>query len=347
MNFEKNHSPINLENAPISYILITGGLGYIGSHIANKLLETKNKIIIIDNKDNLTLVENWKYYIDNQSLIIKNLDMSNNSSFHNLMEYNITGVIHCAALKSVPRSINEPLLYYKNNMNSLINLLEFMNKKNIKTIIYSSSATVYSGNIKTSTFSENDASFPTTPYGNTKIMCEKILEDLHQSDKSWKIISLRYFNPAVCYLNVEQGDTGLFTAVEKVITKKLPFLSIFGDNYDTHDGSCIRDYIHINDLVDSHICALNFLMEFSSESGVCEAVNVGTGTGYSTLDVAKEFEKIDSNFQYKIVSKREGDAAISISICDKAKLILNWSSQYSLHDICNDIYKTTIKRSLQ
>ena len=322
------------------YILITGGMGYIGSHIANKLLESNHNVIVVDNKYNEILEKHWETYIEKQALIIKCFDMSQFSDFisqlGDLKVKRITGVIHCAALKSVPGSIKDPLLYYKNNINSLINLLEFMNKISLKTIIFSSSATVYSGNNQKEIFHEADISFPTTPYGNTKIVCEKILEDVYNSDQRWKIISLRYFNPAVCYLNVDQGDTGLFTAVEKVIDKKLPYLSIFGDKYNTYDGSCVRDYIHINDLVDSHICALNYLIE--KNNGLHEAINIGTGVGSSTLDVAKKFNKIDPLFNYRIVNKRDGDAPASVANCDKAKNVLNWSSKYSLNDICNDIY---------
>lgn len=322
------------------YILITGGLGYIGSHIANTLLKSGKRVILVDYKENEILLQNWQDFLQNQSLIVMHEDISSN--IHqlrlNLTNYKISGVIHCAALKSVPKSIDEPLIYYKNNINSMLNLLDLMNEMNIKTFIYSSSATVYSGRTSNNgIFHESDVSFPTTPYGNTKLFGEKILEDVFISDRSWKIISLRYFNPAVCYLDVDQGDTGLFTAVHKVLRKELPYLSIFGSDYDTHDGSCIRDYIHIDDLVDSHINALDFLI--SHEDGLYEAINIGTGTGYSTLEVAKEFKKLTNDFEYKIVDKRFGDSAVSVANCDKAKMVLNWTAKYSLHNICYDIVK--------
>jgi UDP-glucose 4-epimerase len=321
-----------------NFILITGGLGYIGSHIADKLLEDYKHVIIIDNKENSSLSDRWSNHIKQGRLKLLILDISSplDAPLDVLDQYNIIGVIHCAALKSVPESMKEPLKYYKNNINTMIRLLEYMNKRNIKTFIFSSSATVYSGNNTKSVFCENDVSFPTTPYGNTKIVGEKMLEDLYQSDNSWKIISLRYFNPAVCYLNVNQGDTGLFTAIEKVIKKTLPYLAIFGDDYETPDGSCIRDYIHIKDLVDAHVSALDLLLK--KESGSYDAINIGTGVGCSTLQIAKEFQNLDDQFQYQILPRRLGDAPVSIANCDKAKHIVQWSSKYSLHDICKDIY---------
>lgn len=327
------------------YVLITGGMGYIGSHIANKLLENGKSVIIIDVKSKKPLLNHWKNYIDDKKLISIIYDLSSLYNFDNMRDYlksyNIIGVIHCAAFKSVPESIQKPLTYYQNNLNSTINLLELMSQLNIKTLIFSSSATVYSGNIISQdtdgVFSENDLSFPTTPYGNTKLFGEKILEDVFISDKSRKIISLRYFNPAVCYLKVKQGDTGLFTSIEKVLKGQLEYLSIFGDDYKTPDGSCIRDYIHIDDLIDAHICSLNFLI--SQEEGIYEAINVGTGTGFSTLEVATEFKKLNENFDYRIMPRRDGDAAISIANCDKAKSVLGWSSKRSLSDICTDIVK--------
>jgi UDP-glucose 4-epimerase len=323
------------------YILITGGLGYIGSHIADKLLKDGQNVIITDNSEKSLekLKIHWTTYLENRSLIIYQIDLTSDTQQIKqqfVEQKEIIGVIHCAALKSVPESIKEPIKYYRNNTNSMLNLLEFMDLNNVKVLIFSSSATIYSGNTKKSVFNEEDLSFPTTPYGNTKLIGELILEDLYKSDDTWKIISLRYFNPAVCHLNVDQGDTGLFTAVEKVLTHKLQFLSIFGDDYDTPDGSCVRDYIHINDLVDAHISALQYLLN-SKDGGLHEVINIGTGEGCSTLEVAKEFQKNVDTFDYKIVERRSGDAAISIADCEKAKKIIQWSSKYTLTDICRDI----------
>jgi len=328
----------------MEYVLITGGMGYIGSHIANKLLEDGKNIIIVDTKTNPSLFELWRKYIKNERIVITRYDLSFHSDISIMVGrfswYKIIGVIHCAAMKSVPESIQDPLLYYENNINSIINLLKVMSKLNIKNLIFSSSATVYSGNSSKNIFDENDISFPTTPYGNTKLIGEKILEDIFKSDNNWRIISLRYFNPAVCHLDVTQGDTGLFTSVEKVLKHESPFLSIYGNDYDTPDGSCIRDYIHIDDLVNAHIFALDFIK--GQEHGMCEAINVGTGAGFSTLEVAKEFKKLNENFEYKIMPRRDGDAAVSVANCSKAKRLLGWTAKFSLHDICKDILRRIV-----
>jgi UDP-glucose 4-epimerase len=324
------------------YILVTGGLGYIGSHIVKKLLEDNYKVIVIDLKKDKHNYHS-EYTLDKR-LLIYTFDLRNHvSELSLLLKYHsVWGVIHCAAFKSVPQSVTEPLMYYQNNLISMMNILEWMKSNNIYNFVYSSSATVYGGS---NTFKENNywnGGPPNNPYGITKLMGELILKDLSKSDSQWKIISLRYFNPGMSHLDVEQGDSGLFTAIDRVLKGKVEYLKVFGDDYDTPDGSCIRDYIHIDDLVDGHIAAL---MKLYDENGNLqyEDINLGQGIGHSTIEVAETLKDVvnncdkDINFDYKIVERREGDDVISVANCEKAKTVLGWESKKTLYDICFEI----------
>lgn len=325
------------------YILVTGGIGYIGSHIVKKLLEENYKVIVIDLKKDEYFHSIFSEYIEKKNLFIYTFDLRNHVSelCVLLKPHSIWGVVHCAAFKSVPQSMNEPLLYYQNNLTGMMNVLEWMKYNNIYNFVYSSSACVYGGS---NTFKENEywnGGPPNNPYGITKLMGELILKDLSKSDKQWKIISLRYFNPGVSHLNVEQGDSGLFTAIDRVLKGKTDYLNVFGDDYNTPDGSCIRDYIHIDDLVDGHIVALEKLN--SSNKLQYEDINLGQGKGHSTIEVAKTLKDIvdksgkDIKFDYKIVGRREGDDVISVANCDKAQRVLNWKAKKTLYDICFEI----------
>lgn len=333
-------------------VLITGGLGYIGSHIVDSLLKyTDYNVVIIDVKEYVNDTFKWKDYL-NIRLSIHQHDLLT-LPFPVLCNQ-ITTVIHCASLKSVPESVMNPLLYYECNIMMTINVLKWMQTNKVYHIIYSSSATMY-GNKCETRFKEIDITFPSNPYGNTKMVCEKLLQDISHTNEQWRVLCLRYFNPAASHFDVDQGNTNLFTAIEKIIIQNMrgdkSYLTVYKvnqneDEYlrDLTDGTCVRDYIHIDDLTDGHIKAIEYLKTSNTHFDI---INLGTSSGFSTLSVAKaiynECSKYNINFLYKIDDSRPGDAAILIADCDKAKKLLNWTPKKTLDDICSDVVKKCVQ----
>ena len=320
-------------------ILITGGCGYIGAHICVSLLNHYNVIVIdshskhvIDNINKISHKPIQKFY---------NCNLLNITQLENIFENNnINTVIHLAGFKSVNESILNPLLYYHNNVVSTINLLNIMKKYNCKNFIFSSSATVY-GNPNKLPITESFPIKPINPYGRTKVMIEQILQDLYNSDNDWKIINLRYFNPIGSHesglINEQSYEkpNNLLPYIIKVIKNELPYLNIYGNDYDTKDGTCIRDYIYIGDLADGHLASLKKIL--GQEKGLYEVYNLGTGRGYSVLEIIKSLEKYTKPIPYQFVNRREGDAPVVYTDNIKAKEELKWSPGYNIDEICKNI----------
>ena len=319
-------------------ILITGGLGYIGSHISYLL---KDRAIILDNESNSSL--NYKKLLPSSMVIRKNCSYSNICKIFN--DHKISGVIHLAGFKSVNESVSNPIKYYKNNILSSLDLLSAMREYNINNLIFSSSATVY-GDINTSPLKEEFDLKALNPYANTKIIIEKIITDYARSNKKFKAISLRYFNPIGANLSANLYDQPLGAPqnLVPVIMRSLlnnKVLNVFGDNYDTPDGTCIRDYIHVSDLANSHIKALENLKKIKNH--IC--INIGLGKGLSVLELIEIFEKTNGiKIKYKIADRRQGDVAISYANNLKAIKLLNWKPKLSYEQMCYDSWESFNKK---
>jgi len=317
-------------------LLITGGLGYIGSNTISQIFNNNLNfnIVILDNTSNsdINIYDKLKNTYPQQNIYLFNNDLQDIQILNEIFEkFNIYAVIHFAGLKSVSESINNPLLYYENNVNATIQLLRIMEKNNVKNFIFSSSATVY-GNQK-SPLTEDCVTGQniTTPYGKSKYIIEEVLKDLTH----FNIWCLRYFNPIGAdkkgnFQEIPKGTpNNLFPYIVKVANKELPFLNVFGNDYNTPDGTCIRDFIYITDLANAHVCALsNFKKGFN-------VVNVGTGCGTSVLELISIFEKVNNiKIPILIQNRRNGD--IEKVYCDNinAKKELGWVNIYSLEDAC-------------
>ena len=330
-------------------ILVTGGTGYIGSHTIVELLNKNYDVIAIDN------FYNSKKDVINKIKKITNKDFKfyeGNVCDKNILEkiFNenkIDAVIHFAGYKAVGESVEKPIMYYRNNIDSTLSLIEVMNKFNCKKLVFSSSATVY----KISEIMPIKENFPlstTNPYGSTKLMIENILRDLYTSDNSWSIALLRYFNPIGAHESGLIGEdpqgipNNLMPYIVKVTTKELKELSVFGNDYDTHDGTGVRDYIHVVDLAKGHIKAIE---KICSETG-CDAYNLGTGHGYSVLDVINAFEKATGKqVPYKFVKRRPGDIAEYYADPSYALEKLNWKAEKNIEDMCYDSYNFVINKN--
>lgn len=325
-------------------VLITGGAGYIGSHIAVELLEAGYEVVVVDN-----LYNSSKIALDRVEEItgkkIKFYDgdiLDTNLMKKILRDEKIHSVIHCAALKAVGESVRKPLEYYSNNLTGTLSLLEAMAAENVKNIIFSSSATVY-GSPDHMPISED---FPkgecTNPYGWSKSMMEQIMVDLYKADPKWNIILLRYFNPIGAHKSGKIGEdpkgipNNLVPYITQVAVGKLEYLSIYGDDYDTVDGTGVRDYIHVVDLAQGHVKAVEYL----EKNPGLDIINLGTGRGYSVLEVLRAFEKaLGREIPYKIVDRRPGDIATTYAKADKAKEVLGWEASLGIDDMCQDSWR--------
>ena len=323
----------------MTYILVTGGLGFIGSHTVLELLEKQYKIIIIDNlsnssKDVLKVFKNILFF---------QIDLRNHLQLENLfVKYRISAVIHFAALKAVGESIASPLKYYDNNICGTMNLLEIMKKYDCNKIIFSSSATVYGENTYPVTEDSTIGIGLTNPYGRTKYMIEQILSDLYNSDKSWSITILRYFNPIGAHPagllgeNPNEIPNNLFPYLLKVSAKKLSALTIFGSDYDTEDGTCVRDFIHVVDLARGHVKALEQINETDPKLRV---YNLGTGKGTSVKKLISIFEKVNNVvINHKYSARRDGDLQCVYADTNRANTELGWQCIYTLEDMCKHGY---------
>ena len=323
-------------------ILVTGGAGYIGSHTAVELLNAGYDIIVADNYINSSpKALNRISEITGKKFRSYEVDLCDKAALEKVFVENpdIDGAIHFAGLKAVGESVAQPGRYYYNNLVSTLNLVEMLSKYDAKRIVFSSSATVY-GMPKTVPISEDFPLSTTNPYGETKLMIERILKDVWVSDNAWSASILRYFNPIGAHKSGMIGENpkgipnNLLPYVAKVAAGQLPFLSVFGGDYDTKDGTGVRDYIHVVDLAKAHIKAL----ERAEKITGVEHFNVGTGTGYSVLEIVKAYEKASGlTVNYKIVDRRPGDIATCYADPKKAYEVLGWQAEYNIEDMCRDL----------
>lgn len=324
-------------------ILITGGAGYIGSHTAVVLANVGHNVTIVDNLCNskLSVIEKIQSIIGSPITFV-NGDVRDMSLLCKVFKnHSIEGVIHFAGLKSVSESVSNPLLYYSNNVQGSLVLLEAMQISGVKTFVFSSSATVY-GNPIYLPYDENHPTFPINPYGNTKLQVEIMLKDWSQSDPEASVSILRYFNPIGAHESgligedPNQNPNNLMPYIGKVIQGKIPFLNIYGNDYETKDGTGERDYIHVMDLAEGHLAALNFLL---NNKGF-HVHNLGTGTSNTVLEVLETFE--DTNhvkIPYRFASRRMGDLPKYYSNTDKAFNELGWKTSRDLRQSCQSTYK--------
>lgn len=324
-------------------VLITGGAGYIGSHTCVEMLEEGYEIIVLDNfMNSKPEVINRIEKITGKNVKVYQVDLLDEAYVERVFSENkIEAVIHFAGYKAVGESVKQPLRYYYNNLMSTIILCEVMKRHDVKKLVFSSSATVY-GNHNRLPISEDFPLSAVNPYGRTKLMIEDMLRDLYESDNSWSISLLRYFNPIGAHSSGMIGEdpygipNNLMPYIAQVAVGKLKELNIFGNQYPTKDGTGVRDYIHVVDLAMGHIHALRKVLK---TTGV-DAYNLGTGKGYSVLEMVTEFEKASGKkINYKIVSPRRGDAAICYAEPFKAQLELGWVAEKSLKEMCEDTWR--------
>lgn len=332
-------------------ILVTGGCGYIGSHTCCELLNKGHNVIIIDNLSNSKKeVVNYIKEITGRDVTLYIGDVCDKDLLRKIFNENkIDSVIHFAGYKAVGESVKLPLKYYRNNLDSTLSLCEVMSEFDCKNLVFSSSATVY-GIPKKLPIKEDFPLSTTNPYGTTKLMIERILKDLYTSDNTWHIALLRYFNPIGAHSSGLLGEdpngipNNLMPYIVKVATGELECLSIFGDDYDTKDGTGVRDYIHVVDLALGHIAAIE---KIDKEPGVY-TYNLGTGVGYSVLDLVKTFIKVNNiNVNYKIAPRRPGDIAECYADTTKASDELHWHATKTIEDMCRDSYNFAIKNKIK
>ena len=324
-------------------ILVTGGAGYIGSHTTLLLIEAGYDVIIYDNfsnasKESIKRVEK----IVAKSIITIEGDIRDEVALHKLFDiYTIDAVIHFAGLKAVGESVEKPLKYYENNVHGTTVLCDVMQQHGCKSIVFSSSATVY-GDPHTTPITEDFPLQASNPYGRSKLFVEEILRDLYTSDNDWKVVLLRYFNPVGAHSSGTIGEdpygipNNLMPFIAQTAVGKRETLSVFGGDYDTHDGTGVRDYIHVMDLAKGHIKALEKLQNLNDVL----TVNLGTGIGYSVLDMVKAFEKASSKtVPYTIVPRRAGDIAKCFSDVSYAKESLGWEAEKGIDKMCQDVWR--------
>ena len=323
-------------------ILITGGAGFIGSHTAVEFLNAGYDVVIADNYVNSSpKVLDRIREITGKEFRAYEVDLCDKEALRRVFVENpdIDSAIHFAGLKAVGESVAQPGRYYRNNLLSTLNLVELMAQYNAKRIVFSSSATVY-GSPKTVPIREDFPLSTTNPYGETKLMIERILKDVWFADKDWSVSILRYFNPIGAHKSGLIGEdprgipNNLLPYVAKVAAGQLPFLQVYGNDYDTPDGTGVRDYIHVVDLAKAHLKALQ---RADQVTGV-EYYNIGTGVGYSVLDIVHAYEKASGlKVPYKIVARRPGDIATCYADPTKAAEILGWHAEFGIEDMCRDM----------
>lgn len=325
-------------------ILVTGGAGYIGSHTCVELLNNNYEVVILDNFSNSKkeVLEKIKEITKKDFKFYEGNMIDSNLLDKIFTENKIDAVIDFAAYKAVGESVEKPVEYYKNNVATVLNLLEEMKKHNCKKLVFSSSATVYGTPEKVPITEDSKTGGTTNPYGTSKLFVEQILKDLYKSDNTWDIVILRYFNPIGAHESGLIGEepngipANLMPYISKVASKKLECLSVFGDDYETKDGTGVRDYIHVVDLAIGHIKALEKL---ARENKGLFIYNLGTGKGYSVLDMIKSFEKANGiEIPYKIAPRRQGDIAICYADPTKAQEELNFKATKTLEDMCKDAW---------
>ncbi len=324
-------------------ILVTGGTGYVGSHTVVELMLAGFDVLIVDNLCNskVSVLDRIEHIVGRRPRFVQ-ADVRNRESMRTLFaRHDFEAVIHFAGLKSVGESVGQPLGYYNNNVLGSLVLIETMAEEDVKTLVFSSSATVY-GNPHAVPIREDFPLSATNPYGRSKLIIEQMLGDIAHSDASWRIALLRYFNPVGAHQSGLIGEdpngipNNLMPYVARVAVGSLAELPIFGSDYPTHDGTGVRDYIHVVDLARGHIAALEAL---TALTGVL-TVNLGTGQGYSVLDVVKAFEAASGRtVPYRMVGRRPGDIAACYADTSRALSLLGWKSRYSLGEMCRDAWR--------
>lgn len=325
-------------------VLVTGGTGYIGSHTCVELLNAGKEIVVIDNFSNSSRESAKRVSkITGKDFPVIECDIRDKKGLAEVFEqYEIEAVIHFAGLKAVGESCKKPVEYYDNNVNGTLCLLEVMRAHNVKTIVFSSSATVYGSENKVPFHEEMKAGGTTNPYGTTKYFIEIILKDLCAADSDWSVCLLRYFNPIGAHESGLIGEApngipnNLMPYIAQVAVGKRERLSVFGDDYETPDGTGVRDYIHVVDLAKGHLAALDRALGVKG----CEIYNLGTGTGVSVLELVKAFEKATGvKIPYVIAPRRDGDIAYSYADASKALNVLGWKAERNAEDACRDTWR--------
>ena len=323
-------------------VLLTGGAGFIGSHTALSILESGLDVVVLDNLSNakpeaLRRVE--KLTGKKAPLVVGDCTVREDLE-KVFSQYPVEQVVHFAGLKAVGESVREPLRYYRNNLDATLTLLEAMRDHGCTDIVFSSSATVY-GTIQEMPLRETFPLGCTNPYGWTKFMSEQILKDASKADERLHVVLLRYFNPVGAHESGRIGEdpsgipNNLMPYICQVARGRLPQLSVFGDDYPTKDGTGVRDYIHVMDLAEGHLAALNYAREHAG----CEVFNLGTGVGYSVLDLLHTFEQVNGlTVPYRIAPRRPGDIATCYADPSKARSLLGWSAKRTLQDMCRDAW---------
>ncbi len=325
-------------------VLLTGGTGYIGSHTAAVLLQAGHDVVLYDNLVNSSerVVERLQSIAGRKVTFIQ-ADVGDAKALTAaLRDHHIDAVIHFAGLKAVGESVAKPIEYFENNVSGTLCLLRAMRELSIKQLVFSSSATVY-GDPQYLPLDEAHPTSATNPYGRSKLHIEEILADVTKSDASWRITSLRYFNPVGAHPSGLLGEdpngipNNLMPFVARVAAGKLPQLSVFGNDYETPDGTGVRDYIHVMDLAEGHLAALNALQ---GRTSACDVINLGTGRGFSVLEMVKAFERASGkSVPYQFAARRPGDIATCYANVDRAASVLNWRATRSLDDMCASTWK--------
>lgn len=325
------------------HILVTGGAGYIGSHTCILLIEAGYDVVVFDNFCNSSResIKRVEKIVEKEITLIEG-DIRNREDLRQVFtSYQIEAVIHFAGLKAVGESVEQPLKYYDYNVYGTIVLCEVMQEYGCKSIVFSSSATVY-GDPHTTPIKEDFPLSATNPYGRSKLFIEEILRDLTISDNEWKVVLLRYFNPVGAHFSGTIGEdphgipNNLMPFIAQTAVGKRDYLNVFGDDYDTHDGTGVRDYIHVIDLAQGHLDALEKINGFDQVM----TINLGTGNGYSVLDMVKAFEKASGQkVPYKIAPRRSGDIAKCYADPSYAKRILDWEAKKSIEEMCEDNWR--------
>lgn len=325
-------------------VLLAGGLGYIGSHIAVELLENNHNVIIADDLSNSKIdVVNSIKTITGKEFKFYDFDLKNYGNAEKIFAENkLDAVIHLAGYKAVGESCKEPLMYYENNLLTTINIVKCMKKFGVDLIVFSSSATVYDAN-QPMPLDENANLKPCNPYGRTKYFIEEMLRDEVASNSNIRAIILRYFNPIGAHASGLIGDdpngipNNLLPFISRVVTGKLDFLSVFGNDYPTKDGTGIRDYLHVVDLANAHLKALEFMDKHKDTK--IEYFNIGTGNGCSVMDIVNAYNEVcGGKVKYKIAERRSGDVAEIYANPNKANSILDWHANYTIKEMCASSY---------
>ena len=331
------------DQTPTRKILVTGGCGYIGSHMCVELIRQGYEVVVLDNLSNsssASLAAVAK--ITNQQVALVEGDLRDADQLTTLFSaHDFHAVLHFGGLKAVGESVDNPIKYYDNNVGGTLRLVEAMKGAGVFRLVFSSSATVY-GIPERMPIVETDPLGPINPYGQSKLMVENVLRDVHASDSRWRVSVLRYFNPVGAHVSGAMGEdpndvpNNLMPYISQVAVGRRPHLRVFGNDYPTPDGTGIRDYIHVVDLARGHVKALDFL---ENDAGYF-VHNLGTGTGYSVLEAVAAFERASGvEIPYKIVDRREGDAAVSYADASKAERELGWKAEYDLQKMCEDAWR--------